>query len=69
MTTYYLREKNTAGKEITIDFSDSFDSINQRFQNYCSNFPQNKYKILKKETATSVVKESEDYRQSLFSFV
>ena len=68
MTTYYLREKNTAGKEITIDFGDSFDSINQRFQNYSSNFPQNKYKIIKKETLTSTVCESEDCRQSLFCF-
>jgi hypothetical protein len=69
MTTYYLREKIPNGKEITIDFGENLNSIKQNFQNYSSNFPQNKYKILKKETITSVVLESEDCRQSLFSFV
>lgn len=69
MTTYYLREKQTTGKEITIDFGENLNSIKQKFQNYSSNFPQNKYKIIKKETVTSTVCESEDCRQSLFSFV
>ena len=69
MTTYYLREQQTTGKEITIDFGENFSSIKQKFQNYSLNFPQNKYKILKKETVTSTVCESEDCRQSLFSFV
>ena len=69
MTIYYLREKTQTGKEVTIDFGENFDSIKQKFQNYSSNFPQNKYKILKKETVTSTVCESEDCRQSLFSFV
>ena len=68
MTTYYLREKNTTGKEITIDFGGNFNLIKQRFQNYVSNFPHNKYKIIKKEMVTLTICESEDYRQSLFSF-
>jgi hypothetical protein len=69
MTTYYLREKNTSNKEMTIDFDENLDPIKQKFQTYCSKYPQNKYKIIKKETVTSTVCESEDCRQSLFSFV
>ena len=69
MTTYYLREKPKNNKEVTIDFGDNLDSIKQKFQNYCSNYPENKYKIIKKETITSTVCESEDCRQTMFSFV
>ena len=69
MTKYYLRETDSSGKEKTIDFGDSLAKIKQKFQNYCSQHPQHKYKILKKETVTSTVCESEDSRQILFSFV
>lgn len=68
MTMYYLRKKDVSGKEITIDFGESFELIKQKFQNYSSKNPQYKYKILKKETITSTICESEDYRQALFSF-
>ena len=70
MTMYYLREVNqNLGKEITIDFNESINFIKKKFDKYSTENPQIKYKILKKETVTSTICESENSEQFLFSFV